>query len=162
MLIKQTKEMTESERLAAENSNNLFLQSLCDELGEETDKSCEEINKKLDAGYADGGFIDVDGITWFYEKWNNGIAKLWCTVTAIYVNSSVLLKQGCSFPFEFVVEPMGFATINEWSNTTNDFGKNAKVKCATNRMSVLVHNSSGGFSSTTTGNVAVQIVGRWK
>lgn len=151
MLIEKSKEMTDSERIAAENSNNLFLQSLC-----------EEINQKVTEGYVESGFIVVDGVTWLYEKLNSGIAKLWCKVTATYANSSVLTKQGCSLPFEFIEEPMGFATINEWANDVSDFNKNVKVKCATNRVSVMVHNSSAGFSSTTTVDVAVQIVGRWK
>lgn len=109
-------------------------------------------------------FITEQGTSgiWTYEKWNSGTVKMWGMVTATYSTAYVLEQQGIAFPFEFTEDAIGFPAINEWANAMGDLYKNAKVLCKTNRLSVLVHDSSGSFTSATKVNVALYVIGKWK
>lgn len=154
MLIKITKDMTDSERIAAENTNNSYLNNLCAEAQTLFENTADYI--------LESGDVEVDGTTWIYEKLNSGIAKLWCKVTVTYTNISVLQKTGIYFPFEFTAEPIGITTINEYSNSTSDLHKNSKIFCKTDRCTVSVHNASNSFTSGSTIDVAVFVIGQWK
>lgn len=105
---------------------------------------------------------DGSGIVWTYEKWNSGIFKMWGMVTATYVDKYLLGKQSMQFPVELVDKPIGFATVNEFATSSDNNPKIPRILCRTTRCTVQVHNHLGGFTSTSTADVAVQIIGKWK
>lgn len=136
MLIKETSDMTDSERMAVRNQNFLYL----------------EIKQ---------GTVEIDGTVWTYEKSASGTVKMWCMVSVTYVNRYILEKN-LKLPVTLAENGIGWATINEYSASLNDFDKNAKVLCKTGNVAVLVHDSTGSFTEQTTVNVALLIIGRWK
>ena len=98
----------------------------------------------------------------YYEKWNSGTFKMWGTVTVTYVDPYLLAKQGINFPVELVENAIGFATVNEFLPSSGNSTKTPTILCKTNRCTVQVHNHFGTFTSTSTANVAVQVIGKWK
>ena len=108
------------------------------------------------------GTKEVDGVTWTYEKWNSGTFKMWGTVTATYVDPSLLIKQSINFPVELVENAIGFATVNEFLPSSRNSTKTPTILCKTNRCTVQVHDHFGTFTQDTTLNVAVQVIGKWR
>lgn len=138
MLIKLTKDMTENERIATENSNFKYLDS-------------------------ESGIVEIGGVTWTYEKRNNGIVHLWGMITVAYTSAYLLEKTEIAFPFEFVAAPMGFPAINQWFDVSSSaYILAPNILCKTKRCTVQVRGNTGKFTQDTTLNVAVEIVGRWK
>ncbi len=102
MLIKLTKDMTENERMAAENSNNQYLLNFITSQIEAIKDSIVEIGTKT-----------VDGTTWTYEKWNSGKARCYgVSEQSIKLNQTwgngmyYGDGQAISYPFEFVETPI--------------------------------------------------------
>lgn len=138
MLIKLTKDMTENERIATENSNFKYLDS-------------------------ESGIVEIGGVTWTYEKRNNGIARLWGKITVTHSSAYLLEKTNIKFPFEFAAVPIGIPAINQWFNVSSyAYILTPNILCKTNLCTVQVRCNTGDFTSDTTLNVALEIVGRWK
>ena len=107
--------------------------------------------------------VEIDGVIWTYEKRNNGTARLWGMITVAYSSAYLLEKTNIKFPFVFASEPMGFPAINGWFNVSDSaYILAPNILCKTNLCTVQVRGNTGNFSSDTTLNVALEIVGRWK
>lgn len=109
------------------------------------------------------GTQEVNGVTWTYEKWNSGTARLWGMITVVYTSAYLLEKPNIKFPFVFAAAPMGFLAINQWFNiSTSAYILAPNIECKTNLCTVQVRGNTGNFKQDTTLNVAIEIVGRWK
>ena len=107
--------------------------------------------------------VEIDGVTWTYEKRNNGTARLWGMITVAYTSAYLLQKSNITFPFEFAEAPMGFPAINQWFGASSyAYIVAPNILCKTNLCTVQVRCNTGDFTQDTTLNVAVEIVGRWK
>ena len=120
------------------------------------------LNKENTDYIIEQGTKEVDGVTWTYEKWNSGTFKMWGMVTATYIDPYLLTKEGIIFPVELAENAIGFATVNEFLPSSPNSTKTPTILCKTNRCSVQVHNHFGNFTSTSTANVAVQVIGKWR
>lgn len=99
---------------------------------------------------------------WVYEKWNSGVVKLWGYGTATYVNGYFLTKE-IAFPFTLATVTSGIGTINSnGENATSALPWNIKLAYDTASCTIWIHNYAGGFSSTSTVDASVCIVGKWK
>ena len=109
------------------------------------------------------GIKEVDGVTWTYEKWNSGTARLWGMITVAYTSAYLIQKTDIEFPFEFAAVPMGFPAINQWFGASSfAYILAPNILCKTNLCTVQVRCNTGNFTQDTTLNVAIEIVGRWK
>lgn len=99
---------------------------------------------------------------WKYRKWNNGIVELWCSTTTTYANSNVMTKD-LAYPFTIVETICGIGTLNSYGgNLAASLHWNLKIATESDKCIVLVHNTAGGFTTTSTIYASVYIVGRWK
>lgn len=105
----------------------------------------------------------VDGVTWFYEWWNNGVAKMWCKATATY-STGELLEAHLTLPCTLIEDGIGFVTCNEWwqSSGVDNYPKVPRILCKTDVCSVQVHNHLGNFTTGQNAVVAIEIIGKWK
>ncbi len=95
-----------------------------------------------------------------YEKWESGKVKLWAKASLSYANNSVL-EANLTLPF-YVYKALAFGTINSIRNDSANLGLN--VKCYTDGgiVRVFVHEPSSSLTSTSTIDVAVEVIGEWK
>lgn len=99
---------------------------------------------------------------WVYEKWNSGIAKLWGYGNAIYENGNVLAVE-IAYPFTLTSAISGIGTINSYGgNAGSALPWNIKLAYGSTNCKAWIHNSGGGFTSSSAVAVSVCIVGKWK
>lgn len=161
MLIKITKDMTDSERIAAENTNNSYLNNLCAEA------------KTLVASIADypveQGTTEIDGTVWNYEKRNSGKAVCYCSCIATYLNAKILTFRS-ALPLEMISAPCVFLSLKTGGTGTAtgenlDYEMNRTVKysiAANGDVRVFVQDVDGGMASNTTATVDIYVIGQWK
>lgn len=99
---------------------------------------------------------------WYYEKWSNGIARLWGSTTATMANTYVLgIYKALPFTLTGWISATG--TINDaWQNAYKGIAANLKIECFNDGCNVWVHNSNGSFDSGDTASVSIHIIGTWK
>lgn len=144
MLIKETEEMTSSERMAARNSNSQFLQAL----------SREAVDCIVETGTIDG---------WTYEKWKSGKVKCYGIIPyhfkgttpngAFYSERSYIYLPANLFvstPTIAIgnVDIDGTVTIKLWlsSSTRLDISVNSAVR----------------YDADNQCSISLYVVGRWK
>lgn len=106
-------------------------------------------------------------ITWIYEKMNSGIIKLWATIKVSYADANFLVAEQVQLPTKLVGTempyPLGFGCINTFSITDiNNYTVRVYTHASDGVTTITVANKDGSFTSNSTLNVAVQIVGKWK
>lgn len=181
MLIKQEKNMTEAERIAAENSNNQFLQELAyaaqtfpGELKEGTKVIFlgGDASSATDVALVTEDYIVEQGTNgiWTYRKWASGIAECWGKLTintaitsawpdSVFYISGKFPESTLNFPFAFTEVP--------FVNTSIDGERSA-----------IVMNGGKRHTKTTLGDfnlarpvvmsepidfvVSIDVKGRWK
>lgn len=98
---------------------------------------------------------------WTYRKWNNGFVELWAVVTPAYANTNVLLSS-YNLPFTLASVLTVNATLNSTDNAASQLTENVKVLRGPSAVTVSVHNSSTGYTSSTTKSVSIVVNGLWK
>jgi hypothetical protein len=99
---------------------------------------------------------------WTYRKWNNGCAELWGYSSATFENGKVLAKE-LTYPFTLTKAISGIGTLNSYGgNTAESLPWNLKLAYGTEMCKIWIHNQGGGFTSSSTVNASVYIMGRWK
>lgn len=99
---------------------------------------------------------------WTYRKWSSGFVELWGYGTATYENGNVLAKE-LTYPFALTSTLCGIGTLNSYGgNTAQSLPWNLKLAYGSAACKMWVHNPSGGFSTTSTVDASVYIMGRWK
>ena len=100
---------------------------------------------------------------WKYRKWKDGTAELWGKLTVTYANGNVL-GGSLTFPFSLKDTIYCIGTLN--SAGGNGYGAlpwNLKLTYDLDHCDAWVHNSgTTGFTSESTADVSVYIVGQWK
>ena len=106
--------------------------------------------------------ISTTTASWSYIKWNNGNAVAWTTFNVPYGNANVLAYSPW-FPFTFDTSYTVTATINDYGgNSAASLPRTVKVgKTSNSRIYISVQSSAGGFTSSTTLPVSIQIMGKW-
>ena len=143
MIIKITKEMSENERMAAENSNNQYLLNFITSQIEAIKDYIVETETKT-----------VNGITWTYEKWNSGKAVCRCKVsTPDTADPASVFSKELTLPFEFVdtnylVYCTTYQRIGVGANAFQYFRKQTTACWIGTNMASM--------------EVNVEVVGRWK
>ncbi len=103
----------------------------------------------------------VDGI-WIWEKRKSGVVIMYGMVTVPYATTNVLEAAGITFPFELIENGIGFVSINEWESGSDNTPKIPRILCKTNRCSVQVLNHLGTYTTDSTVDVAIKVIGKWK
>lgn len=99
---------------------------------------------------------------WKYRKWNNGTVELWCSTTTAYANTNVLSKT-LKYPFTLIEVVCANGTLNSYGdNLAAPLHWNLKLDRRLDECTVWVHTPAGGFTSSSTVDASVYIVGRWK
>lgn len=115
-----------------------------------------------DASVAD--FVTERGTSgvWVYEKYNSGIVKLWGSGTATYENGNVL-SASLKYPITLTSAISGIGTINSYGgNAASALPWNIKLAYGSSECKAWIHNTTAGFTSSSTVEVSVCIVGKWK
>lgn len=137
MLIKITNDMTNSERIAAENTNNQYLQN-------------------------EYGTAEIDGVTWEYEKHGNGTVYCWTTATATYINAKILDVQLIP-PITFTKAPFIWGSLQAGENQDTEYDRIVKHEyMSSKKVRIFVYDPSGNFKEDTTETVNILVIGRWK
>lgn len=103
--------------------------------------------------------------SWYYEKMNSGIVKLWAKTSISYDNTSVLSNQWFALPFTLTKALACVASLNSnGGNSASALSWNVKcsVNDALNTLNIVVHDPSGSFTSSSTVEVSVEVIGKWK
>ena len=110
-------------------------------------------------------YVVEQGISgkWTYRKWSSGIAELWGICTATLANGSIL-SGSLTYPFALTAAVCGIGTLNDaGGNAGGALPWNLKLTYDSGKCEAWVHNpGSTSFTSASTVNVSVYIVGRWK
>lgn len=106
--------------------------------------------------------ISTATASWSYIKWKNGNAVAWTTFNVPYGNANILAYSPW-FPFTFDTSYTVTATINDYGgNSAASLPRTVKVgKTSNSRIYISVQSSAGGFTSSTTLPVSIQIMGKW-
>jgi hypothetical protein len=98
-----------------------------------------------------------------YRKWSDGTAELWGLIKTTYANGSIL-GGALDFPFILNGYVYGLGTLNDsGGNSASALSWNLKLNYGTDSCIAWVHNPGGvGFTESSTADVSVYIVGRWK
>lgn len=98
-----------------------------------------------------------------YRKWNSGIAELWCSLSATYQNGNVLASAEVAYPITLTSAIAGVGSLNSYGgNAASALPWNLKFAYSATACRAWVHNSGGGFTSSSTVSCSGYIVGRWK
>ena len=114
-------------------------------------------------GYIGDNIVDQGVVgNWIYRKWAGGLAELWGACTPAYVNTNVLFTE-LHYPFAMTSARCGISTLNSYGgNAFNTLQWNVKLAYGLDACIVWVHNQYGGFATSSTVDVSIYIVGRWK
>jgi hypothetical protein len=98
-----------------------------------------------------------------YRKWSDGTAELWGIIKTTYANGSIL-GGVLNFPFILNGHVYGLGTLNNsGGNSASALSWNLKLNYGTDSCIAWVHNpGSVGFTESSTADVSVYIVGKWK
>lgn len=100
---------------------------------------------------------------WLYRKWSDGLAELWGICRATHANGSILSGR-LTYPFPLVGTAYAVGTINSaGGNSAGALPWNLKITYGLDLCEVWVHNSGNvGFTESSTIDVSVYVVGKWK
>lgn len=103
------------------------------------------------------------GGIWHYRKWYSGLAECWEIFTTRYANPNVLQRR-ISLPFSFASVSCVLATINDnGGNSASALSWNCKATTSNNSSATIsVHSTSGVFTSDSTIDVSLKVIGTWK
>ena len=100
---------------------------------------------------------------WTYRKWDDGICELWCQDVATIHNAAVMATEERAYPFSLERTICGIGTLNSaGGNAGNALQWNIKLAYGTERCQVWVHDNGSNFADTSSVDVSIYIVGRWK
>ena len=100
---------------------------------------------------------------WTYRKWDDGICELWCQDVATIHNAAVMATDERAYPFSLERTICGIGTLNSaGGNAGNALQWNIKLAYGTERCQVWVHDNGSNFADTSSVEVSIYIVGRWK
>ena len=110
-------------------------------------------------------YIVEQGVSgsWTYRKWNDGTAELWGICKTTHANGSVLGGR-LTYPFLLTGTVYAVGTINSaGGNGGAALPWNLKITYGLDLCEAWIHNSgSVGFTESSTIDVSVHIMGRWK
>lgn len=107
----------------------------------------------VDAGTSNG---------WTYRKWSNGDAECWKELYGTYT-AGVALNITSNLPFPFSEIPIATGVLTQLSLASSTY--NLVISCTKNSIYVSVEGSFVSGSSaphTSSANVSVHVLGRWK
>ena len=101
--------------------------------------------------------------SWKYRKWKDGTAELWASIRATHANGSIL-EGGLDYPFALTGTIYGIGTLNSaGGNSVAALSWNLKLTYDLDHCDVWVHNpGSVNFTTSSTADISVYIVGKWK
>ena len=118
------------------------------------------------------GVKNVDGVTWYYRKWNSGIAECYCTITTTLSSTGTVWSGSYkyhglnrpTYPFTFVEAPVEIAVPvrssanSYWLYKGDGTGANNSTTTGTYYGAIKLNN----FTSGSTVTISYMTKGRWK
>lgn len=110
-------------------------------------------------------YIVEQGVSggWTYRKWNDGMAEMWGICKTTLANGSVLSGR-LTYPFLLTGTVYAVGTINSaGGNGAAALPWNLKITYGLDLCEAWIHNpGTVGFTQSSTIDVSVHVVGRWK